>query len=275
MHQNKRCIGTEFLVVKTMFFLQIFMALSLLHSQEKCRDLFRRPLLLTADAPSSFVGRESLKPTDTLFKYYQSKIEAISSLHQLPRFEWTDFEILRTLSNGGRGNLAIYLAQHRDDVVVIKVSNPRMRTTDAVLREAKVLMELNKVNQGIEFLGFTETPTGEPAMITRYERGVAAPLWFENYRDIRDKIFISREMIQQTLAIGELLEQLGYVYTADMQLLFTHQQRVFLIDTEFFFKRRPNPEPFRAENTNPRLAASMHAQMMNTLYLRQVQKYRR
>ncbi|MBY0314249.1 MAG: hypothetical protein K2Q26_01930 [Bdellovibrionales bacterium] len=257
-----------------MFFLQIFMALTLLHSQEKCRDLFRRPLLVTPNAQGSFVGREALNPTDTLFKYYQSRIEAINSFRQLPRFEWKDLEILRTLSNGGRGNLAIYLAQYRDEVVVIKVSNPRMRTTEAVLHEAKVLMELNKVNQGIEFLGFTETPTGEPAMITRYERGVAAPLWFQSYREIRDKIFISKEMIQQTLALGELLEKLGYVYTADMQLLFTHQQRVFLIDTEFFFKRRPNPEPINAENTNPRLAASMHAQMMNTLYLRQVQKYR-
>jgi len=241
---------------------------SVSHAQNSCFDIFKAAEFVPLTTSQFQVGRENLSPTDPLFRFLKGEIEAMRTEAKFPKVDWNQIAITEQIANGGRGNLAVYKGQWGNRTVAIKVIDPQMRSDSALLREARVLMELNKVNQGIEFLGITRTPEGQLAMVTTFEDGFAVSLRRQSYSDIKNKIPVTRAMVVEVAALGKLLADLGYVYTADMQLLLTKSGRALLIDVEFFLKSIPLTDPLPTiMPTAPGTAALYHQQMILGVYV--------
>lgn len=238
----------------------------LLHGQEQCLSLFETKSSLASH--SSMMGRDRLRPTDPLFRYYQQQIQALFDIRQLPSLPWSDFSQMTKLNAGGLGNIGIYSATYQSQQVAIKIYNPKNRDAESqLLHEVKVLLELNKLNQGIEVIGFTESPEGHLALVTALETGINVSLDKTSYQNIKNKVQVTREMLIQVQRLGSLLERIGFYYTGDMQLFLTSDGRALLIDTEFFFKQTPYPLPL-GENmvTHPLMAALEHYNMLLAVY---------
>jgi len=194
---------------------------------------------------NSLVGKEDLSHDIRLLKFIVNQIRNLRKATDFPQIEWAALENLSLLTGaGGKGNAGIYKAVHQNKHVAIKVLNLSTRSSESgMVREAKTLLQLNKLNLGVEFIGFTRTPKGELALVTQFLSGTSVSMHQDSHHEAGNQAKITSQTLSDVLTTAKGLIFLGYQITIDMQFMITNEGRALLIDPEFFYLHRPKSLP--------------------------------
>lgn len=192
----------------------------------------------------SLLGKESIDPKDPLLTYLVSSIRRLQNGRQFPQVAWGDIKAPTHITTNGRGNDGLQKGVYGSRQVIIKSYNEATRFGDqGLLNEAKVLMELNKFNLGLEFFGLTETPSGKWALVLEFIDGASISLNKESHRQASQVVEITEKTLNDVARTGQVLAFLGYRITLDTQYMIGKDGRALLMDPEFFYLKAPRQLP--------------------------------
>jgi predicted Ser/Thr protein kinase len=202
---------------------------------QSCKDLFISQPNLVVNPLLGIVKEPNLQTRD----FYKNLIFGLKSESQFPSVHESELQIQAQLNVGGRGNKNILLATYHTHQVIVKISDPSMRSEENVLNEARWLMFLNKFNLGPEFYGLRRTTQGELAIVMQFIDGEAFSL-----SSSQVKIPITKLMIFDIRKTGFNLKNLGIAYAPDLQFMLTKEGHAQIIDVEYFRWSVPLLPPF-------------------------------